>query len=496
MLRIQVRLALLTATALALACSDASALRYATPSPPGAANCLTAATACSLTTAITGSTTTGEEIVVAPGNYAVSSTIMPAASDLHIHGAAGQPRPVITGAASTAVFHGLSINLADLDIEGSGELLGISGGVLDRVFIRGNSGGNVLCQCYDGTIRNSVIVATGGLGAAGINSNGGNATETLINDTIISTAAGTPAIHLLQIGSTVSATIAYSATNVIARNLAVGYSVQVDQVKAAQSTVLTLHHSDLGTIAPPTNGASVVATDADLTTAPLFANAGAADFHELAGSPTINAGVADPQTGTLDFDSKTRAVGPIDIGAFEVQPPVVDPPMMPPVTTPVTPPAITDPTPPGPPIDPVSPPVLGGVPTAAPRLSITGRAFAVNASTARAQIRALCTAPQGGRCTVSGVLSSTQKLHGARHAKRVTVGSLRGTLTAGRRGTLTLRLTHGGLVALRPTATGRRRHLAVRLHAIVRAGALSRTLDTSLVISLIRTPSIHPKPAH
>ena len=486
--QLPVRLALVTAAVLALGCTDASALRYASPSPSGGANCQTAATACSLTMAITGSTTTSEEIVVAPGNYSVASTITPSASDLHIHGAAGQPRPVITGAANTEVLHGLTINLADLDIEGSGELLGISGGVFDRVFIRGNSGGNVLCQCYDGTIRDSVIVVTGGLGGAGINSNGGNATEALINDTIISTVAGTPAIHLLQVGSNVPATITYTATNVIARNLAGGYSVQADQMKAAQSTVLTLHHSDLGTIAPPTNGASVVSTDADITTAPLFANAAAADFHELAGSPTINAGIADPQTGTLDFDGNTRAVGPIDIGAFEVQPPVVDPPMMPPVTTPVAPPTITDPTPPGPPTDPGSPPILPVVRTSAPRLAITGRAFAVSPSTARAPVRALCTAPKGGRCTVTGALSTTQKLHGARHAKSVTVGSLRGTLTAGRRGTLTLHLTHGALKALRPTATGRRRHLTVRLHATVRVGTASRTLDTSLVISLLRAP--------
>ncbi len=497
MRRLPLRLALLTATAFALVASDASALRYASSSPPAGADCLTVATACSLSTAITGSTTTGEEIVVAPGNYSVSSTITPSASDLHIHGVPGQPRPVITGAASTEVLHGLSINLADLDIEGSGELLGISGGLFDRVFIRGNSGANVLCQCYDGTIRDSVIVVTGGLGGAGINSNGGSATESLINDTIISTVAGTPAIHLLQVGSNVPATIAYTATNVIARNLAGGYSVQVDQMKAAQSTVLTLHHSDLGTIAPPTNGASVVATDADITTAPLFANVAAADFHELAGSPTINSGTTDPQTGTLDFDSDTRAVGPIDIGAFEVQPPVVDPPMLPPVTTPIAPPAITDPAPapPGPPVAPVSPPVLPAVPIRAPRLSITGRAFAVNPSTARVQIRALCSAPQGGRCTVTGALQTTQKLHGAHHAEPVTVGSLRGTLTAGRRGTLTLRLTHAALVALRPTATGRRRHLTVRLHATVRAGAASRTLDTSLVVTVTRAPSMRSKHA-
>jgi hypothetical protein len=54
-------------------------------------------------------------------------------------------------------------------------------------------------------------------------------------------------------------------------------------------------------------------------------NAPAGDFHELSGSPTIDAGLLDPQIGTLDLDGNSRVEGPPcgaasapDIGAYEV----------------------------------------------------------------------------------------------------------------------------------------------------------------------------------
>ena len=54
----------------------------------------------------------------------------------------------------------------------------------------------------------------------------------------------------------------------------------------------------------------------------LFADAAGGDYHEIAGSPTIDAGLTDPLDGPLDFDNQSRVMGAApDIGADEFQPP-------------------------------------------------------------------------------------------------------------------------------------------------------------------------------
>ena len=55
--------------------------------------------------------------------------------------------------------------------------------------------------------------------------------------------------------------------------------------------------------------------------APLFVNTEAGDFREAAGSPTIDAGLAD-ELGPLDLAGNPRVLGSApDIGAYEFVPP-------------------------------------------------------------------------------------------------------------------------------------------------------------------------------
>ena len=61
---------------------------------------------------------------------------------------------------------------------------------------------------------------------------------------------------------------------------------------------------------------------------PLFAPPPSLDFHQLAGSPTIDAGVVTPLLGSADIDGEPRTQGSApDIGADEFVPPVVEPPV-------------------------------------------------------------------------------------------------------------------------------------------------------------------------
>jgi hypothetical protein len=305
------------------------AVRYASPTGASSSNCQTPATACDLTTAVHGvgsnKPAKGEEVIVEPGNYSVSgSAIEPGAAGMSVHGVAGKPRPVITG-HTTAVFRAngvdsLSLGYLDIEEQGSVEALGIDSGVLERLFISGKPiGGNMLCQCYNGTLRDSVIVALPGSthGAVGIWSNGGSATETLYNDTIYSEAALAPAIQLFQEGA--SGELFLNAYNTIAVNLAGGHDVS-----ASLHGIIYMTHSDY---ASPTGAVSSTSEGGNVKAPPLFANAAAGDFRELVGSPTIDAGLNESADGTLDFEGNPRQFGAsTDIGAYEfILPPTCSP---------------------------------------------------------------------------------------------------------------------------------------------------------------------------
>jgi hypothetical protein len=64
-------------------------------------------------------------------------------------------------------------------------------------------------------------------------------------------------------------------------------------------------------------GSSSVISNNPATTAPLFVNVSAWDFHLLAGSPAISAGVA--LALSVDFDGVSRGAPP-DAGAYEYVP--------------------------------------------------------------------------------------------------------------------------------------------------------------------------------
>jgi hypothetical protein len=71
-----------------------------------------------------------------------------------------------------------------------------------------------------------------------------------------------------------------------------------------------------------TSGNGVLNSVADQHTVDgLFADAAGGDYHELAGSPTIDAGAADAQLGAQDIDHNARVYGLApDIGAYEFTP--------------------------------------------------------------------------------------------------------------------------------------------------------------------------------
>ncbi len=311
----------------------AMATRYVTPTGNSANDCQSASTGCDLLTAIQGTggnmPSAGEEVIVEPGDYSMGANISEAVPNLNIHGVAGQPRPVITQTNASAIFSHTSGTLSYLDFEGGGtNVINQSGGLIDRIIMRGAGSGNFTCQCSSGTIRNSVFISTGSTAALGLTSNGGTSSLTVRNVTAIATQPGTTAIFVAH---QAPGAVTYDVYNTIAYNLAGGFDVGA----GGPSATITFHHSNYDS---PTQFGGGLVTDAPgdphQTGTPLFSNAAGGDFSEAAGSPTIDAGLTDALNGPLDFAGSTRVQGSsTDIGAYEVVVPSSPPP--PPPTSPV-----------------------------------------------------------------------------------------------------------------------------------------------------------------
>jgi hypothetical protein len=171
------------------------------------------------------------------------------------------------------------------------------------------------------------------------------------------------------------------------------------------------------------------------------------DFHELAGSVTIDAGLADSHVGTQDPDGNARLLGAApDIGAYEFIPP----------PSPLTATGGTTST--------------GGSPgSSTMNAPAPGRASASTARARRAGItQTLACAGQAGQtCTFTIRLTTTEHLKGKRllavtagarsgrvRLRRVTVGAMTRSLSAGQVVTVKVALN----------ATGRR--LLARLHRL------------------------------
>lgn len=304
--------------------------RYASPTGTSAQDCATPATACDIATAIdgTGANTpvSGQEIVVEPGTYTLSGTLAPTV-DTVIHGVDGQPRPVIKADGFPVLYpssaFSLKLTYLEFDIHNAGgsDSINTFGATFDRVLIKGDSGPGNLCQCYDGTIRNSVIIDSAATGSAwGINSNGGTSTETLRNDTFIATQSGASAMWIAQGGASPIGPTTADAKNVIAINTAGGNDVRA----SGKQVTITMAYSDYAN--PLAQLTGVIADGGhNVGAAPSFVDVATGDVRERAVSPTVNAGFDDVAVnGPLDFAGNPRQAGAhTDIGALEYQPPAV-----------------------------------------------------------------------------------------------------------------------------------------------------------------------------
>ena len=266
--------------------------RFAAPGASDVASCLSLDDPCSIATAVSGAGN-GDEVIVAPGDYPVAATMMVGAPNVTIHGTEGQPRPVLHGSPAGPL----------IDLQGAGASL-------RRLRIHREGGATPALQALlTATLTDLEIVndEPEGLAAARLGAGVTLSTSTVRADgrAIVAVGPGGPILTNVTAWST-GGGIAIHATGLLA-NVQVANTI----ARAPGGDALVAEN-------PP--GFTVTTSNVD-GPEPLLANPGAGDFHQLPGSPTINAGVVNPLAGLTDIDGDQRVVGLApDIGADEYVP--------------------------------------------------------------------------------------------------------------------------------------------------------------------------------
>jgi hypothetical protein len=318
-----------------------AAQRFAAPSAQGSGDCSSAADACTLEKALSGAAT-DDELVLAgdAGTYGtltapITTTLTQPSGvyTLSIHGAAGQPRPVIYSSASIAVqllgwFDGQGFSVSDIDLEhvvNGGSALEISGS-LDHVLVHSTASSDFVCNVAglagaSVSVIDSECIADGSMSYALFQQNNGPPTGTvtvaLRNDTF--EAAG-PSSFGVSVSANGDVDADVSATNVIAH----GAFKDLDAYRFGSAGVsFALNHSNYATtLAEPGTTITAAGSTTNQLAAPLFVDAASDNFHEAFGSPTIGAGITEAANGSTDLEGNPRtAAGLTDIGAFQASAP-------------------------------------------------------------------------------------------------------------------------------------------------------------------------------
>jgi hypothetical protein len=322
-----IALAVVTVNLAAPAAADA-AVRFASPTGDNATSDCTSQSPgpngpCTLTRAVEVVAQANDEVVVLPGDYNETDPLVPPVA-IDLHGAIGQPRPTIdySGNDSAVDVDVPGVVVRDLRIAHSG---GPGGAALDiqasstAERVVATSSANIAClPALGALIRDSICHSTAdGEAAVRFFTSTDISTATLFNVTAVASVGDSNAIDL-QVFDVGMQTL--NATNVIASGS--GTAADVSAVNnAAGSVTINLDHSNYDTENEP--GVTTTITNPGSGTnqlaPPQFLDAPTGGFHQLATSPTVDAGVAGAGLGTQDIDGEARVQGAApDIGADEL----------------------------------------------------------------------------------------------------------------------------------------------------------------------------------
>jgi hypothetical protein len=276
-----------------------------------------------------GKAKANDEVIITSGAYtlSVAATLSFEATGANVHGDLNGARPTISGAVpgiALAVFTPKS-RLSYVDVTNSAEgaaAVGCATEVtVERVIAKiVSKNGQGLAQLGSCSVRDSLIRAEGseavGLFASCEKS------EITRNVTAIATGAKAVAIRVSYNGFMIGGACVLDLRNAIASGDL--YDLQTNFGGFGPGNI-TVENSNFD-VAKQEPSTTITQGAGNQTAPPLFVDAAAGNYRELAGSPTIDAGIAS-QIGSLDLDGNARVLGAApDIGAFEFVPPPVVPP--------------------------------------------------------------------------------------------------------------------------------------------------------------------------
>jgi len=313
--------------------ASAATTRHASPDGVNTVSTCTAGEPpCSLKRAVETVAVAGDEVVLAPGVYNPPSNVA-INNAIYVHGEPGEPTPRVVRPSGQVFGVTGGGTLADVQLESAGPVL-VTTSVVERVRVLSAAGASMTSAVImrdGGVLRDSFVRAESPNGRA-VFANFGF--PELVNVTAIATDPGSSALYTdPTVGGICvpNSQIELHATNVIARGGK--YDVDVPHIcgsggsasiEAAIMSHSNFRHAKLNETRPTTRVEDV---GGNQDSEPLFASPPALDIHQLAGSPTIDAGVATPKLGTADIDGQPRTQGSTpDIGADELVPPIVKPP--------------------------------------------------------------------------------------------------------------------------------------------------------------------------
>jgi hypothetical protein len=276
-----------------------AAQRWSSPTATRTSGACLSVDPCRLDQAVAGAAT-GDEVVLAPGEYALAAPLEPRVR-LTLRGARGPQRPVLTGSAGSAV---VSVKtggtLQHLELRATAtdqDALTMEGGVAEDVLLTSAAGdGAKIVTAAAGTILRDAVVTTdattSGAAALKIRTSSAPGEVMLRNVTALAPA-------VIGIRCETTATL----VNTIVR----GGAADVDASKRGRCTAA---YSNFRARLSP----GVIAGTGNQDAEPVLG----ADHRPAAGSPTIDAGTTDPQLGAADPAGCPRTLGAApDIGAYE-----------------------------------------------------------------------------------------------------------------------------------------------------------------------------------
>lgn len=329
-----------TLLSLVFAAGASAATRYAEPG--GSGDDCTQSHPCDIQRAVEQDSV-GDEVILNAGTYLLGEDGLLAQRGSFVHPASGAAvRIEATGSAPGVRVSGSGTVLADVTVSKDGRGPGLavdSDATAERVYSEAVGEGAACAPTAGATLKDSVCLQRT-LGPAVSSRMSGlvNQTVTLANVSVVNLGAGGQAGGIL-LDSSNGAKVTLNATNVL---ISTGDVFAVDALaqsdKSGSSAAIVLVNSNFRTRDSTGRNATVtpVGSETNEVAQPLFVDRGAGNFHQLAGSPTVDAGsAAAVVSGDEDLDREERTIGSApDIGADELDPLMPPDPTEPPAPTP------------------------------------------------------------------------------------------------------------------------------------------------------------------